>query len=148
MKGRKRGEKQVQEIMSHRPVCHPLFLFLNCALSLQPPAEVERERCIEDKFIYNMLFDITSIGLYPNICIFFHFFCISYKSKTWLARVKKKKLGSLNEFLILRRMSERLEWGILSNDLGRCFQDVGSQLSQCGDDVEGPGLVHTYVFGV
>lgn len=35
MKGRKRGE-QVYEI------CHPLFLFLNCAQSLQPPAVAER----------------------------------------------------------------------------------------------------------
>lgn len=36
MKGRKRGEEQVYEM------CHPLFLFLNCAQSLQPPAVVER----------------------------------------------------------------------------------------------------------
>lgn len=44
MKGRKRGEEQVYEIMSRRSVCHPLFLFLKCSLSLKPPADVERER--------------------------------------------------------------------------------------------------------
>lgn len=87
MKGRKRGAKQVEEIMSHRPVCHPLFLCPKCARSLSPPAEVEREReresCTEDEFICWLI--SPPFAYFQIFMVFFHFYCISCKSKTSLA---------------------------------------------------------------